>query len=87
MGEAMDRYVQHALKNWAAQQGSPENARARLLLSASARSYPLDESQIYLFEEHYSKVNKSYNLHRDQPARAMDLLWMFHLPTPEMRMI
>ena len=82
-----DRYLQRLLKNWAAQQRPPENARARLLLIASAQSYPLDESQIYLFEEHYSKVNKSYNLQSDRPARAMDLLWMFHMPTPELRMI
>ena len=83
----MDRYLGRVLKNWAAQQGPPENARARLLLSASAQAYPLDESQIDLFEEYYSKVNKQYDLQRDRPARAMDLLWMFHLPTPEMRMI
>jgi len=83
----MDRYLGRVLKNWAAQQGPPENARARLLLNASAQAYPLDESQIDLFEEYYSKVNKQYDLQRDQPARAMDLLWMFHLPTPEMRMI
>jgi hypothetical protein len=82
-----DRYLQRLLKNWAAQQRPPENARARLLLIASAQTYPLDESQIYLFEEHYSKINELFDSQMNQPARAMDLLWMFHMPTPELRMI
>jgi len=83
----MDRYLQRLLKNWATQRQPPEHARARLLLSASARSYPIEESPVYLFEEYHPRPTDIYNLQRDEPARARDLLWMFHLSSPELRMI
>lgn len=36
--ELVDRYIQHSLKNWAAEQRPPTNVKARLLLQASSRS-------------------------------------------------
>jgi hypothetical protein len=36
MNDAMDGYIQQALKNWAAEQKPPVNGRARLLLLASS---------------------------------------------------
>ena len=38
MNDAMDGYVQQALKNWAAEQKPPVNGRARLLLLAASPS-------------------------------------------------
>jgi hypothetical protein len=38
MSDAIDGYIQQALKNWAAQQRPPANGRARLLLLASSPS-------------------------------------------------
>jgi hypothetical protein len=35
MSDAIDSYIQQALKNWAAKQQPPANGRARLLLVAS----------------------------------------------------
>ena len=82
-----DRYLQRALKNWAVQQQPPKNTRARLLLNASARSYFVEETQGYVFEEHHSKSTDPYSLQGNEPARIMDLLRMLHMPSPELRMI
>jgi len=38
MSDAVDGYIQQALKNWAAEQKPPDNGRARLLLLASSPS-------------------------------------------------
>jgi hypothetical protein len=38
MNDATDRYIQQALKNWAAEQQPPANGRARLLLLAASPS-------------------------------------------------
>ncbi len=82
----MDRYLQQVLKNWANQQQPPANARARLLLMASSHSYPLEESATYLLEENYTKSNDLYNLHRNEPARVLDLLWIYH-SLPALRVV
>lgn len=42
MNDLTDAYIQHSLKNWAALQQPPANARARLLLVASAAVSHLD---------------------------------------------
>jgi len=38
MNDAIDGYIQQALKNWAAEQKPPANGRARLLLLAASPS-------------------------------------------------
>jgi len=38
MSDAVDSYIQQAMKNWAAEQQPPANGRARLLLLASSPS-------------------------------------------------
>jgi hypothetical protein len=38
MNDAIDGYIQQALKNWAAEQQPPANGRARLLLLAASPS-------------------------------------------------
>jgi hypothetical protein len=83
----MERYLQYALKNWFSQQQPPENVRARILLLASARSYPPDNLLVYFCEENYSKSTSRHSLSDNEPARVMDLLWMLHLSTPALRMI
>ena len=83
----MDRYLGRILKNWAGQQQPPEDARGRLLLIASSHSYPPEESLNYLFEENYLKSIDQYNLHGNELSRAFDMLWVFQLPMPALRMV
>ena len=83
----MERYLQQVLRNWANQQKPPANARARLLLMAGSHSYPLEEPARYLFEEHYLQADHLYNRHRNEPDRILDLLWIYHLPMPALRMV
>ena len=82
----MERYLQQVLKNWSRQQQPPANGRARLLLMAASHSYPLEETEIYLFEEDYSRPDDLSSLHRNEPARVFDLLWLYH-SMPALRVV
>jgi hypothetical protein len=53
MNDAMDSYIQQALKNWAAEQQPPANGRARLLLLASSPS----AQRSYLENQHAAIPN------------------------------
>ena len=83
----MDRYLQQVLRNWANQQQPPANARARLLLVASAQPYLLEETPSYHSDEYYSRSNDLNSLHQNEPARIFDQLWIYHLSTPALRMV
>jgi hypothetical protein len=82
----MERYLQQVLKNWANQQQPSANSRARLLFVASSRSYPSEETEIYSFEEDYSKPHELSNLHRNEPGRVFDLWWLYH-SMPALRVV
>jgi hypothetical protein len=82
----MDRYLQQVLKNWSNQQQPPENGRARLLLLAASHSYPLEESELFSFEDDYSKPHDLTSLQRTEPARIFDMLWLYH-SMPALRVV
>lgn len=56
MSDAIDSYIQQAIKNWAAEQQPPANGRARLLLLASSPSAQRS------FYESQQTVSKELNL-------------------------
>ncbi len=63
MNDAMDSYIQQALKNWAADQQPPANGRARLLLLAASPSAQRTyyESQQAASRDNTKPVSKPVN--------------------------
>jgi hypothetical protein len=60
--EMVDRYIQHSLKNWAAEQHPPAYVKARLLLQASSHQPKLDRM--------LQKTKVKVSLLRQQPPSA-----------------
>ncbi len=83
----MDRYIQQNLKNWAARQHAPETARARLLLIAAAQTYPLEEPANLNCESNLALLADFPSLVDSSPPRNLDLVWLFHMPIPALRMV
>jgi len=83
----MERYLQQALKNWAARQQPPENGRARLLLLASSHISTLEEPANYHFDEKAFFLECPYPMSNLGSLKNFDFVWAFHLPIPAMRMV
>jgi hypothetical protein len=82
----MDRYLGQVLKNWAAQEQAPRQARSRLLLLASARFYPQAEPAQLDYEENYSLTHDFYSPIDSEFAHSLDQIWAFHLRISGLRM-
>lgn len=82
----MDRLLQRYLKNWAARQQAPETVKPHLLLLAASRSYMMNEYQ-YRHEDVCQTPKEFYNLQVSEPAKVFDLIWVFNLPMPALRMV
>ncbi len=82
----MDRYLGQVLKNWAAQEQAPRQARSRVLLLASARFYPQTETTQLDNEENFSLAQDFYSPHNFEFAHSLDQIWAFHLRISGLRM-
>ncbi len=82
----MDRYLGQVLKNWAAQEQAPRQARSRLLLLASARFYPQAETAQVVNEENFTMTQDFYSPHNPEFAHSLDQIWAFHLRISGLRM-
>lgn len=83
----MERYLQQALKNWAARQQPPENVRSRLILMASSHEVLLQEPANYHFDEKAFFQQCSYSTPSLGATKSFDFVWAFHLPIAALRMV
>lgn len=83
----MDRLLKRYLKNWAAQQETPDSIRTRMLLMATSQSYLLNEPTYYGYREEYQTPKEFFSLHVNEPAKVFDIIWVFQLPLPALRMV
>lgn len=82
----MDRYLGQVLKNWAAQEQAPRQARSRVLLLASARFYPQANPVQVDYEENFSLAQDFYSPHNPEFAHSLDQIWALHLRISGLRM-
>jgi hypothetical protein len=85
----MDRYVGQVLKNWAGQKQPPGNLRARLLLMATVHAYQPEEPFVdYLSEQRFLRRSLETVIRpAPEQIRNFDLVWVYQLPLPGLRMI
>jgi len=88
MNDAMDSYIQQALKNWAAKQQPPANGRARLLLLAANPA----SQQVHLVKESNTTWRDFFNrcVQPSDPAIELNnppLLWAGHMSSTPIRRV